>query len=329
METQLIQSSPCSLPADQAGNVAGFLALWASRLAATSRTTYHQALGDFAAFIGEPSPEAATARLLAGGKGKAAALLIGYQAHLREVRGLAPNTVNVRVAAVRSMLAFANELDLIPWVVKVRNLKARVLKDTRGPGEIAAATMLRTATAGDSVKDKRDAALLAVLTYEGLRKAEALALDVQDVDLPAARLWILGKGHREKLPKSIAPETAAVLRVWLKARAAIAAGDALFVSTANHNYGGRMSGQSAHEVVRKAGEALGLHVTAHQLRHVSGTAAAEEGGLLGTMAHLRHTSPAVSQRYVDNLEDKAGAMARAVGTRIGRLVASPEAVAVA
>ena len=45
----------------------------------------------------------------------------------------------------------------------------------------------------------RDAAVLGVLCGAGLRRAEASALDLVDVDRDAGALRVLGKGNKERL----------------------------------------------------------------------------------------------------------------------------------
>ncbi|MBV9578093.1 MAG: tyrosine-type recombinase/integrase [Chloroflexi bacterium] len=63
----------------------------------------------------------------------------------------------------------------------------------------------------------RDAALLAVLYGAGLRRAEAVALDLADYDSQCGTLKVLGKGNKERLAHVGAGGRAA-LDEWIQLR---------------------------------------------------------------------------------------------------------------
>jgi site-specific recombinase XerC len=73
-----------------------------------------------------------------------------------------------------------------------------------------------------------DAALLAVLYGGGLRRAEAVALDVAHVDTTDGALVARGKGDKERRVY-LAPDAQAALGAWLALRAQVGTTGALFL----------------------------------------------------------------------------------------------------
>src|SRR5262245_52123296 len=101
-----------------AGPPAGpLLAAFLSGRSPQTLRAYRQDLDDFAAFLGVPAADAAH-RLLAGGPGHANGLGLAYRAQLLG-RGLAPATVNRRLAALRSLVRLARTLGTTNWSLDV------------------------------------------------------------------------------------------------------------------------------------------------------------------------------------------------------------------
>ena len=86
--------------------------LYAAFLAGRSEHTlraYGQDLEAFAAFLGEPSPQAALARLISCKPGDGNGLLLDFRSHMI-ASALTPATINRRLAAVRSAVKLARTL---------------------------------------------------------------------------------------------------------------------------------------------------------------------------------------------------------------------------
>ena len=141
------------------------------------------------------------------------------RSHLAEQ--FAPATANKMLSALRGVLKAAWRLGHmdgatyhraadLPSVKGARELSGRAL--TRGE-----LTALFAACKDGKPAGVRDAALLAVLYGAGLRRSEAVAIDLAHYHADAGELRIIGKGNRERtIP--VAQGTAAALTQWLKVR---------------------------------------------------------------------------------------------------------------
>lgn len=85
---------------------------------------------------------------------------------------------------------------------------------------------------GDSSLDVRDRALLELIYSSGLRLAEVVGLNLQDIDMQEAMVRVLGKGSRER-DVPVGSQAMAALREWLSQRTLMLKDDterAVFVS---------------------------------------------------------------------------------------------------
>jgi integrase len=158
-----------------------------------SRRAYGKALDDFLAWYAA-EPRGAFSK----------ALLQAYRSRL-EAQGLAPSTINVRLAALRKLAAEAADNGLLDPVLaagisKVRG--ARQLGVRAGNWlTLEEARLLLAAPDSRTLKGKRDRAILAVLIGCGLRRSEMVALTVEHLDKRDAHWVILdlvGKGSRRR-----------------------------------------------------------------------------------------------------------------------------------
>jgi hypothetical protein len=72
--------------------------------------------------------------LLTSTAGEANALVLDYRNRFVE-QGRAAATVNLRLAAVRSLVKMARMTGLVSWTIEVQALKAEAYRDTRGVGQ--------------------------------------------------------------------------------------------------------------------------------------------------------------------------------------------------
>lgn len=145
--------------------------------------------------------------------------------------------------------------------------------------------------------DVRDHALLELFYSAGLRLAEAVGLDVADVDLQAHRAVVLGKGNRQR-HVAIGARAASALTRWLQLRGdwAGAGETALFVS----QRGTRLSRSSvAARMDRWAlSHGLPVHLHPHKLRHSFASHLLESSGdLRAVQEMLGHANISTTQIY--------------------------------
>lgn len=246
------------------------------------------------------------AQALLGGKRAATALVLAWRSKLQETK--APNTVNSRVAALRSFVRFAGSLGLVDYSLEVPNVKSRPYRDTRGPGRRGFQDLLK------STSDRRDRAILWLLYGCALRCHEVTTLDVGDLDLDGGSLFIVGKGHNgEKTAITLPAPVVSALRGWIDER-----GDqpgALFVNRDRARKGdGRLGNRSVRRLLRRLGSFCGVSTSPHGLRHTAITEAldATSGDLRAVQRFSRHVDVRTLQIYDDSREDLGGKVAALV-----------------
>jgi len=151
--------------------------------------------------------------------------------------------------------------------------------------------------------EQRDRAFLELLYASGLRVSELTGLDVDDMDLGAGLVRVLGKRRKERIVPFGGP-AAEALRLYLEeGRPLLAAGperargaEALFL---NHR-GGRLTSRSVARRLYLWSRTIGLprHVHPHVLRHCFATHLLGNGAdLRGIQELLGHASLSTTQRY--------------------------------
>lgn len=180
---------------------------------------------------------------------------------------LAPATQHLAYAAMRaffSWLVAEEELERSP----MERLKAPKLNDTPPPmldeQELAA---LFKACEGKTFLDRRDAALFRFLLDTGLRRSEALAVKVDDIDLKGQTVQVTRKGNRRGVAYYGA-KTARDLDRYLRVRVRHPQASSAFLWLPGSR-GGDVLGEDGlrNSLIRRA-EMAGIgHVKIHQMRH--------------------------------------------------------------
>jgi len=276
---------------------------------------YGQDLRDFARYVGAESSEAAVRLLLEHGKGEANATAHAYRSDLL-ARGLAPSTVNRRLAALRSLVKLAHLFNLADFSLDVESVKSKPYRDTRGPGRNGVHLLLDELERRQGAKSTRDRALVRLLYDLGLRRGEAVALDLADVDFKVGLVSILGKGRTERETLTLPEPTRSALEAWVAVRGT--EDGPLFVNFDRAGKGQRLAGRSVARILATLGEGLGLKVRPHGLRHAAITEALDRtgGNLRAVQRFSRHLDSRVLGLYDDNREDLGGEVARLVAAGV-------------
>src|SRR5713101_704405 len=120
-----------------------------------------------------------------------------------------------------------------------------------------------------SFRTSRDFAIVGLMLLNGLRSAEILALNRDDVLLSEAQLRVHGKGNKfRSLP--LAPETVQLLEHYLRLERPNPCSAALFVSLKGHARGTRMTAAGLRSLFRYHRQATGIQLAnPHRFRHYS------------------------------------------------------------
>ncbi|MDQ6933441.1 MAG: tyrosine-type recombinase/integrase [Candidatus Eremiobacteraeota bacterium] len=216
---------------------------------------------------------------------------------LMGARQLAANTVRRKISALRAFYEHLSYLE-----IRADNPAARVRLPKlpkRIPKAIPASDvskLLGTSLAGRSdFQRARDAAMLEVLYASGIRRAELVGLNLDDVDLERRRMRVIGKGNKERLV--IINHTAVdAMRRYLGLRPS-SLDTAFFLSRRKR----RLSVRQLWEIFRDiaAVSKIAGHASPHTLRHSFATHLLQNGADIMTIKELLgHESLASTQIYM-------------------------------
>jgi site-specific recombinase XerD len=137
--------------------------------------------------------------------------------------------------------------------------------------------------AGPSFRDRRDAAILRLFIDTGMRRAELSALALNDLDMDAQHVFVLGKGRKPRVvPFGVKSAQALARYLRVRERHLHAAAPQLWLSRQ-----GAMSHFAVYRAVqRRAAEAGIGPIHPHQLRHTFADAGLAAGGQEGDLMRL-------------------------------------------
>jgi len=216
--------------------------------------------------------------------------------------GLAPATVQRRVAAVKSFHRFAVREGLVETQPTSEIPLPKIPERLPDVVSIDDVERLLSQPFLDGPSGMRDIAILEVLYGCGLRVSELTGLEVSDVDLQRGFLRVLGKGGKERVVPIAGAASRAITeylehgRPYLRPKNSNAPRDpsAVFVSVR----GRRLARQSVHEIVKRYGERVGIDLHPHTLRHSFATHMLEGGADLRALQEmLGHADISTTEVY--------------------------------
>lgn len=243
----------------------------------------------------------------------------------RRASGAAASSVARQLAAIRMLHRFlvverirADDPTADADGVKIPSGLPKPLSET----DVA---RLLDAVVGDDPIARRDRALLEMLYATGARISEMCGLSLSDIDDDEQLLRVFGKGAKERivpygrsaadaLARWLAPGGRDLMtpRRWASAHDA----NAVFLNSR----GARLSRQSAWDVVRRRGAAVGLdgHLSPHVLRHSCATHLLSHGADIRIVQELLgHASISTTQVYTKVSQDQLFSAYRDAHPRAG------------
>ena len=232
-------------------------------------------------------------------------VVVRYRMHL-ESRGLAANTINQQLAAVRRLAHEAADAGLLSpelaaGISRVRGVKQLGFRSGNWLSAAQSSEVLQHAS-GDRMRAKRDYAMLAMLFGCGFRRSELVGLELNEIQMRQGH-WavvdLIGKGgHIRTVP--IPGWVKSALDQWILA-ARITEGKIFrAVARAGKVWGNGISQNVVWYVVRTCCERVGLeHIAPHNLRRTCAKLCHDSGGELEQIQFLLgHASVQTTERYL-------------------------------
>jgi len=215
----------------------------------------------------------------------------------RAGQGDAKSSIGRKLATVRSLFKYLGREGIVAQSPAATVLTPK--KDQRLPRVLSPDDAARLMDHPDRAQPRspRDQAILEVLYSAGVRVAELVGLNLEDVDLEAGTATVMGKGRKERVVL-LGGRAVAALRAYLATLPA-RDGDGPHPVFQNSR-GGRLTTRSVERIVTAQCRALTNFpaMTPHTLRHSFATHLLDGGADLRAIQEmLGHASLSTTQRY--------------------------------
>jgi site-specific recombinase XerD len=232
-------------------------------------------------------------------------VVVRYRMHL-ESRGLAANTINQQLAAVRRLAHEAADSGLLSpelaaGISRVKGVKQLGFRSGNWLSKDQSSAVLKRAY-GNTMRAKRDYAMLAMLFGCGFRRSELVGLEVDEIQMRQGH-WavvdLIGKGgHIRTVP--IPEWVKAALDQWTRAAKVTEGRIFRAVARAGKVWGKGISQNVVWYVVKTCCERAGLeHIAPHDLRRTCAKLCHTSGGELEQIQFLLgHASVQTTERYL-------------------------------
>lgn len=211
-------------------------------------------------------------------------------------------TVRRRVAALKTFFDFlAEETGDLSWPNPVRFKRHAGKLEKRVPRDLHDEEIEQL---WREISSARDRAWFVLMVRAGMRVGEVTALELADLLSPPeadkpARLLVRGKGCKERIVL-LSADAYAVLSAYLAERGE-SAEKRLFLN----ERGQPLKANGIEWLLARYGQAIGLHVTPHQLRHTYARQLTEAGMPITSLSKLMgHSQIGTTQTYTSGADPK-------------------------
>ena len=265
----------------------------------TSRKTYTKGLNYFVTYLNREGIDTPTR-----------SDILAYKDYL--TRTYTASTASTYLTAVRKFYSYLNaETGVANVAAGIKNPKTSRTGHLKDALTVEQARDMMQAVDADTVKGKRDLAIIELMTLTGLRTIEVIRADVEDVRSidGAPVLYVQGKGRDAKDEYVKLPQTVInALQSYLDARdelKPVRDNQPLFTSASNRNALGRLTTRSISRICKETMKDAGINskrLTAHSLRHTAVTFALKAGANIRDVQQMaRHSNVATTERYAHDL----------------------------
>lgn len=145
----------------------------------------------------------------------------------------------------------------------------------------------------------RDLAIVGLMLLDGLRSCEVLALQLEDLQLPHAQIWVLGKGGKKRL-LPLPGELIEVLQNYLRLERPLTNSPYLFLSLKGRQRGRPMTSAGLRALFRHHRMSSQIpRANPHRFRHTFGVDMVRDGISLPALQHLMgHSQIQTTMLYV-------------------------------
>ncbi len=274
----------------------------------TSRVTYQNAIQQFCRWFKKKRIKQPTRETI-----------LSYKYWL-DSKSLSSFTKATYLVVVCRFFLWTEESNIYPNVAfGIKGIKRQLKNHQKDSLSIHAVKKLLSSINQNTLRGKRDFALINILIRTGLRLKELAGAVIDDLQESRGSmvLWVHGKGRSGKDDFVVLTKDALdPLLDYLRMRKVRHNNFPLFTSLSDRNYGKRLTIYSFSRIIKNRLRKAGFdsrRITAHSLRHTFGVLAMQAGAsLYEVQLAMRHAAPTTTQLYLGDIE------------RIKRLEASPE-----
>ena len=248
--------------------------------------------------------------------------VIAFKEYLTQT-GHKATTVQNYITAVKIFFSWTEQTERYPNIaahVKGAKISREHKKDYLTSGQVKD---LFSSIDRDTIKGKRDYAILTLAVTAGLRKIELQRANIEDMRKAGDNivLYIQGKGRDEKAEYvKIPPQTEKAIREYLSFRGPADPAEPLFTSTSHNNAGQRMTTRAISGLIKERLVNAGYNsdrLTAHSMRHTAVTLALLGGeSLQEAQQFARHANLTTTQIYAHNLNIAANTCSSTIANAI-------------